>query len=136
MGLDMYLTGDKFFPTCQDNLPRALVDGFPVSSQKLDLGQWRKHWALHNYITDNFNPEDTYSVEIEAKDLRKIADVVALGELVDPNDGGEMPHYQARYDYHREPEQVAKTVGILRKAADWLDAPSDCWKSVEYYGSW
>ena len=55
MGLDMYLTGDKFVPDYQDKLPRAKVDSYPVESQRLKLGYWRKHWALHNYIEANYN---------------------------------------------------------------------------------
>ena len=55
MGLDMYLTGDKFVPDYQDKFPRAKVDSYPVESLRLQLGYWRKHWALHNYIEANYN---------------------------------------------------------------------------------
>ena len=41
MGLDMYLTGDKFVPEYQDKFPRAKVDSYPVESQRLKLGYWR-----------------------------------------------------------------------------------------------
>ncbi len=53
MGLDMYLTGKKFIPNHEGN-QRPIVDGYEVSSMDLDLGQWRKHWALHYYIEKNY----------------------------------------------------------------------------------
>tara|TARA_R110002072_G_scaffold9099_3_gene44636 strand:- start:2911 stop:3303 length:393 start_codon:yes stop_codon:yes gene_type:complete len=128
MGLDMYLTGDKFVPEHQDNLPRAKVDSYPVESQRLKLGYWRKHWALHNYINDNYG--DGYKIELNSDNLREISEAVEHGHLLDAN-------YRDEIDaYHKEPEQVAKTAKILADAADWLDKEDNTWKSVEYYGSW
>ena len=131
MGLDMYLTGDKFVPDYQDKLPRAKVDSYPVESQRLKLGYWRKHWALHNYIEDNYNNgESLGKVELESDDLRKIADAVEQGDLLDAG-------YREEIDaWHKEPEKVAETLKILRDAADWLDKEDNTWKTVEYYGSW
>ena len=131
MGLDMYLTGDKFVPEHQDNLPRAKVDSYPVESQRLKMGYWRKHWALHNYIEDNYNDgESLGKVELESDDLRKIADAVEQGDLLDAG-------YREEIDaWHKEPEKVAETLKILRDAADWLDKEDNTWKTVEYYGSW
>ena len=131
MGLDMYLTGDKFVPEHQDNLPRAKVDSYPVESQRLKLGYWRKHWALHNYIEANYNDGDCcVKVDLGPIALREIADAVEQGELPDANYSDEVDAC------HKEPDQVAKTVKILRDAADWLDTLDHTWKSVEYYGSW
>jgi len=130
MGLDMYLTGDKFVPEHQDNLPRAKVDSYPVESQRLKIGYWRKHWALHNYIMDMIHPKDGAKIELDADELRTIADAVEQGKLIDPN-------YRDEIDaYHKEPDQVAATVKTLRDAADWLEKDDNTWKSVEYYGSW
>ena len=131
MGLDMYLTGDKFVPDYQDKLPRAKVDSYPVESQRLKLGYWRKHWALHNYIEDNYNNgESLGKVELESDDLRKIADAVEQGDLLDAG-------YREEIDaWHKEPEKVAETLKILRDAADWLEKEDNTLKTVEYYGSW
>jgi len=131
MGLDMYLTGDKFVPEHQDNLPRAKVDSYPVESQRLKIGYWRKHWALHNYIEANYNDgESLGKVELGPISLREIADAVEQGKLIDPN-------YSEGIDaWHKEPEKVAETLKILRDAADWLEKDDNTWKSVEYYGSW
>ena len=130
MGLDMYLTGDKFVPEHQDNLPRAKVDSYPVESQRLQMGYWRKHWALHNYINDNYCEDGSVKIELESDDLRKIADAVEQGDLLDAG-------YREEIDaWHKEPEKVAETLKILRDAADWLEKKDNTWKSVEYYGSW
>jgi hypothetical protein len=130
MGLDMYLTGDKFVPEHQDNLPRAKVDSYPVESQRLKIGYWRKHWALHNYIMDMTHPIDDAKIELDADELRTIADAVEQGKMPDAD-------YRDEIDaYHKEPDQVAATVKTLRDAADWLEKDDNTWKSVEYYGSW
>ena len=130
MGLDMYLTGDKYVPEHQDNLPRAKVDSYPVESQRLQMGYWRKHWALHNYINDNYCEDGSVKIELESDDLRKIADAVEQGDLLDAG-------YREEIDaWHKEPEKVAETLKMLRDAADWLDKEDNTWKSVEYYGSW
>ena len=39
-------------------------------------------------------------------------------------------------DYHREPEEIAKTAKIFRDAAAWLQREDGFWRDVEYYGSW
>ena len=130
MGLDMYLTGDKFVPDYQDKLPRAKVDSYPVESQRLKLGYWRKHWALHNYIMDMTHPIDDAKIELDADELRTIADAVEQGKMPDAD-------YRDEIDaYHKEPDQVAATVKTLRDAADWLEKDDNTWKTVEYYGSW
>ena len=128
MGLDMYLTGDKFVPEHQDNLPRAKVDSYPVESQRLKMGYWRKHWALHKYIEESY-VKSGGKVLLEADFLREIADAVEQGKLPDANYSDEVDAH------HKEPDQVAKTAKILRDAADWLDKEDNTWKTVEYYGS-
>lgn len=132
MGLDMYLTGDKYAPSFGDN-KREVVDGYEVESQRLRMGYWRKHWALHNYIDGNYESNSEGRVYLESEDLRDIGKAVADGKLVDPDDLEDMP-YRSVYDYWREPEQVRETVNTFRKAADWVDGGD--WRSVEYVGSW
>ena len=133
MGLDMYLTGDKYTPSFSDN-GREVVDGYEVESQRLKLGYWRKHWALHNYIEENYSENNGGRFHLESEDLRDIATAVEGGKLVDPDDLDDMPSYRSVYSHWREPEQVRETVNTLRKAADWLDGGE--WNSVEYVGSW
>lgn len=132
MGLDMYLTGDKYAPSFGDN-KREVVDGYEVESQRLRMGYWRKHWALHNYIDGNYEANSEGRVYLESEDLRDIGKAVADGKLVDPDDLEDMP-YGSVYAYWREPEQVRETVNTFRKAAEWVDGGD--WRSVEYVGSW
>jgi len=135
MGLDMYLTGDKFTPTHDNKHKRALVDGYEVESQRLALGYWSKNWALHDFISEKYGDGES-KVELKDEELLEIADAVEQGLLVDPNDGGDMPHYQEVYAYHREPEQVANTVKIFRDAHDWVSRNDGFWRDVTYQGSW
>jgi hypothetical protein len=91
----------------------------------LDLGQWRKHWALHKYIE-----QDYVDKSLEADFLLEIADAVEQGNLPDAD-------YSPQTDaFHKEPEEVAKTAKIFRDAAAWLQREDGFWRDVEYYGSW
>ena len=119
MGLDMYLTGDKYAPSFGDT-PREVVDGYEVESQRLKLAYWRKHWALHNYIEAHYYSEGP-TTALGSGDLRDIAKAIEDGKLVDPDDLDIMPSYRNIYAHYREPEQVRETVDALRKAADWVD---------------
>ena len=49
MGLDMYLTGEKFVMGL-----KLEEDGFRLGSKTLELGYWRKHPNLHGYIVQTF----------------------------------------------------------------------------------
>ena len=134
MGLDMYLTGDRYAPSHGDN-ERYVVDGYEVEAVRLKLGYWRKHWALHNFIVERFadGDDNCCPIGLSADGLREIAKVVEDGKLVNPDDG-EMTHYQSIYAYHRDPEQVRETVSDFRNAADWVE--TNDWYSVEYLASW
>ena len=128
MGLDMYLTGKKFIPNHEGN-QREVVEGYEVSSMDLDLGQWRKHWALHKCIEQDY-VKSGGKVLLEAAFLLEIADAVEQGNLPEAD-------YSPQTDaFHKEPEEVAKTVKIFRDAAAWLQREDGFWRDVEYYGSW
>ena len=128
MGLDMYLTGKKFIPNYEGN-QREVVDGYEVSSMDLDLGQWRKHWALHKCIEQDY-VKSGGKVLLEAAFLLEIADAVEQGNLPEAD-------YSPQTDaFHKEPEQVANTVKIFRDAHAWVTREDGLWKDVEYQGSW
>ena len=129
MGLDMYLTGKKFTPTHDGKNKRAIVEGYEVSSMDLDLGQWRKHWALHKCIMDMIHPMDGAKIELDAEELLEIAEAIEQGKLPDAD-------YSPKTDaFHKEPEQVAKNAKIFRDAAAWLQREDGFWRDVEYLGS-
>ena len=127
MGLDMYLTGKKFIPNHEGN-QREVVDGYEVSSMDLDLGQWRKHWALHKCIEQDY-VKSGGKILLEADFLLEIADAVEQGNLPEAD-------YSPQTDaFHKEPEEVAKTAKIFRDAAAWLQREDGFWRDVEYLGS-
>tara|TARA_R110001592_G_scaffold69710_2_gene213927 strand:+ start:1084 stop:1497 length:414 start_codon:yes stop_codon:yes gene_type:complete len=134
VGLDMYLTGKKFTPTHDGKNQRVIVEGYEVSSMDLDLGQWRKHWALHNYIEANivtrqFYGEGDSKFVLLDEELLEIAEAIEQGKLPDAN-------YSPKTDaFHKEPEQVAKNAKIFRDAHAWVSHEDGCWKDVEYEGS-
>jgi hypothetical protein len=128
MGLDMYLTGEKFIPTHDGRHTRPIVDGYEVSSTTLNLGQWRKHWALHNCIEQDYVKSDG-RILLEPEFLLEIADAVKQGNLPEAN-------YSPQTDaFHKEPEEIAKTVKIFRDAYDWVNREDGFWRSVYYEGS-
>ena len=95
----------------------------------LDLGQWRKHWALHECIEQDYVKSDG-RVLLEPEFLLEIADAVEQGNLPEAD-------YSPQTDaFHKEPEEVAKTAKIFRDAAAWLQREDGFWRDVEYYGSW
>ena len=134
MGLDMYLTGKKFTPTHDGKNKRAIVEGYEVSSMDLDLGQWRKHWALHKYIKANivtrqFYGEGDSKFVLLDEELLEIAEAIEQGKLPEAD-------YSPKTDaFHKEPEQVAKNAKIFRDAHAWVSHEDGCWKDVEYEGS-
>ena len=132
MGLDMYLRGHKFTPTCTDTHKRPIVDGYEVESIDLTLGYWRKHWALHTYIQDHYNPRDDLpshreirKVHFTADHLREIAEAVETEHLPEGNS-----------EFQLQPEQIAKTIKTFKDAAAWMDRDDGFWRDVTYYGSW
>ena len=129
MGLDMYLKGEKFIPTHDGKHTRPIVDGYEVSITTLNLGQWRKHWALHECIEQDYVKSDG-RILLEPEFLLEIADAVEQGNLPEAN-------YSPETDaFHKEPEEIAKTVKIFRDAYDWVNGEDDFWRSVYYEASW
>jgi len=160
MGLDMYLTGDKFKRTefakdsngeiLRDEDGRALeanevlVDGYKCNSQRLEVGYWRKHAPLHNFIVNAFadGEDNCRPIDLTSENLRWIAKVLR-GEdknhgLADNDEchgfffGDDDWWDELRENAHEDAE-------IFDKAADWLDSDQqgdEYWHSVEYQASW
>jgi len=143
MGLDMYLRGHKFTPTCTDTHKRPIVDGYEVESIDLTLGYWRKHWALHTYIEDHYNPNDDRKVYFTADHLREIAEAVEtdhLREIAEVIETDHLPEGDRQIaktiEFQLQPEQIAKTIKTFKDAAAWMDRDDGFWRTVTYYGSW
>ena len=145
MGLDMYLSGDKYisqYDTTQrdeNGIPlevkRPVVDGFEVSSYKLDLGYWRKFAPLHKFIVQVFanGVDECQPIYLDADDLRRIANALRDGGLPDNDDcAGFFFGNPEFWDEDRaEGEKHAQT---FERAAAWID--SEAWNTVTYQASW
>jgi hypothetical protein len=78
MGLDMYLKGEDFLPT-YNNDERPMRDGFPVETYILHIKAWRKFAPLHCHIVNVYSDEghdDCEPIRLTSEDLRTIADVI------------------------------------------------------------
>ena len=145
MGLDMYLRGDKFISKWDHSqqkpeggsleIDRPVVDGFEVETYVLDMGYWRKFAPLHVYIVNEFadGVDECQRIDLEADQLRKIANALRDNELPNNNDchgfffGGDEWWDELR----SEGDKHAK---LFDKAADWVDETR--WASVIYQASW
>ena len=161
MGLDMYLTGDKFQRTQyarNDNgdilrnedggiipINEVFVDGFKRSSEKLELGYWRKHAPLHQLIVDAFadGEDNCRPINLHSEDLRWIASVLRgdASTSLPPNErckGFFFGNDEYWDELRAEPEREYDA-RVFEKAADWLEADQQnemFWHSVEYQASW
>lgn len=139
MGLDMYLTGEKFL-TGQDT---TTEDGYPVKERHLALGYWRKHPDLHGFIVREFanGEDDCQKIEIDQEGLRKILDAVKADAL--PHTEGFFfgssgkPNSEDEEERKWYQKRKADTIEILAKALDWLQTEEKTvWRSVSYCASW
>ena len=87
MGLDMYLTGEKFFPNFKVERP-VDVDGDPISQLEVSLGYWRKFGPLHAYIVDTFagGVDECQRIDLEEADLVAIAEAIMFEKLAKDED--------------------------------------------------
>ena len=145
MGLDMYLSGDKYISqydnTQRDEngipleIKRPVIDGFEVTSYKLDLGYWRKFDPLHKFIVQVFanGVDECQPIYLDAGDLRRIAAALRDGGLPDNEDcGGFFFGGPEIWDQGRaESEDHAR---VFDNAAEWVEGNS--LNSVIYQASW
>jgi hypothetical protein len=125
MGLDMYLTGEKYFHS----------RGWPEKrgqkkAERFDLGYWRKHPNLHGYIVEQFadGEDDCREIDLEADDIRQIIAAVEADEL--PATSG---FFFGTTDGSEKPEDLQ----IFQEALAWLQEPEEgVWRSVSYRASW
>ena len=123
MGLDMYLEGERFnsqvcWKTGEEIEDRPTRDGFYISCEILEMGNWRKHHNLHEYIVQTFaeGKDECQHIYLDAKDCRKIAEAILATDL----------------GHKLDREDNAK---IFSNAAQWLDS-ADWTRRVYYKSSW
>jgi hypothetical protein len=87
MGLDMYLTGSKFFPNFKVERP-VDIDGDQIQLLEVSLGYWRKFGPLHAYIVDTFadGVDECQRIDLEEADLVAIAEAIMFEKLAKDED--------------------------------------------------
>jgi hypothetical protein len=123
MGLDMYLTGEKYFHSRPEKRGQKKAERF-------DLGYWRKHPNLHGYIVEQFagGEDDCREIELSADGIRQIIAAVEANEL--PETTG---FFFGVSDGSEKPDDLQ----IFREALAWLEEPEEgVWRSVSYRASW
>lgn len=120
MGLDMYLTGRKFFWYATGRQDGRKEDGLNVKSLDVELGYWRKHPNLHGYIVNTFadGVDNCQEIELSADNLRQIIAAVKADDL---------PHTEGFFfgSSLGDKQEFDDTLKQLTKALDWLQAGDD-----------
>jgi hypothetical protein len=133
MGLDMYLTGEKFLMPDYHNQPATpQEDGFRLRSKTLELGYWRKHPNLHGHIVQTFagGKDECQTIDLRPDDIRTIVAAVKAGNL---------PYTTGFFfgSSDTSPESVANDIAIFDKALAWLQTEElRVFRSVQYRASW
>lgn len=131
MGLDMYLTGEKYFFTCPSDdarIPRE--DGFEVRNHILRLGYWRKHPNLHGYIVNTFadGVDNCESVFLDEHGIEDIIAAITAETL---------PYTEGFFFGATDGTEKGEDLRIFTAALAWLRAEEQgVWKSVHYRASW
>ena len=128
MGLDMYLTGEKFL------MARNLEeDGYRLRSKTLELGYWRKHPNLHGYIVQTFagGKDECQNIDLGVPDhIRTIIGAVKARELPDTTG-----FFFGASDSSRK--RRAEDIAIFERALAWLETDEPgIFRSVTYRASW
>ena len=146
MGLDMYLIGDKFRAGGVFNketqqyeaVEPTYVDGFKLSSERLQIGYWRKNAPLHTLIVNRFanGKDDCRPIELTPDQLRDIAHLLRSGKL--PTDEQSSGFFFGSEEWWAEcRENAEEDAKIFDAAAEWMEPCEDrFWNSVEYQASW
>jgi hypothetical protein len=127
MGLDMYLTGEKFVMSL-----KLQEDGFRLRSKTLELGYWRKHPNLHGYIVQTFagGKDECQEIDLGVPQFRAIIAAVKAQEL--PDTAG---FFFGVSDSSQE--RMEEDIAIFEKALAWLEADEPgVVRFIKYRASW
>lgn len=135
MGLDMYLTGRKFFSTWAK--PNRMEDGYPIERLDVALGYWRKHPNLHGYIVKEHGPkneegepiDDCTDIELDADELVAIITAIQEDQLPDTQGFffGTSPNKESMDKEEKEAFEAQKKedLDIFGRALGWLTIDHD-----------
>lgn len=159
MGLDMYLTGRKFFGY---NSKTEQHEGFEVETIIVAIGYWRKHPDLHSFIVGNYGPEIAEGVSVQAsatgadgverndncEDIE--LNMEQIGKIVEAIKADALNHGSVGFFFGESPKndddgkaeyeaQQKEDLEIFAKAAAWLTdlgKQDGVYRSVVYRASW
>ena len=128
MGLDMYLTGEKFVMNAE-----LKEDGFRLRSKSVELGYWRKHPNLHGYIVQTFADGKDECQDIYLGGSERIRTIIAAIKT------RELPDTTGFFFgvSDESQEQIDQDVAIFESAIAWLETEEPgIFRSVVYRASW
>lgn len=144
MGLDMYLhtrrfdhSGSRWEP---ENDKRPTHNGWPQQSLEYDVGYWRKHAPLHNYIVRNFaydGEDNCQPIDLSADQCRQVASWLrSKSWSTDEDDEGGFFFGDSEWWEHLKSE-ADEDATTFERVADWLEQDEpDMWRSCNYQASW
>ena len=145
MGLDMYLNGVKAHRQYPQNIHdwdedmdnRPQMDGYPVTSTRIDIGYWRKHADLHGYIVNTFadGKDECQEIELSAENCKQIAEAVANNKLPH-TEGFFFGNQEIRDEYELESVTHAKVWIDASKWMEDIDKDTEYGRYVVYQASW
>ena len=136
MGLDMYLSGEKFHwsSITEPNGAVRQEDGYPVETVSLRLGYWRKHPNLHGYIVQEFagGVDDCREIRLNEENIRQIIDAIKNQDL---------PETSGFFFGESDGSEDAESIKIFNDALAWIDLPNAdngmrVSRTVVYRASW
>ena len=137
MGLDMYLTGEKFFPSHKIDRPLDL-DGDRIQQSEIELGYWRKFAPLHIFIVNTFadGVDECQRIDLEEADLVAIAEAIMADTLAKDEDSTGC-FFGSPEMWAEDRADKAKHAATFVAASEWLrQQPESQWRSVYYQASW
>jgi hypothetical protein len=136
MGLDMYLEGELWQWNSTNGGGATRATDKLIKSIRVELGYWRKHHNLHQYIIQEFadNVDNYEDVDLDGDILRKLIEHLEQEPLLRSEQVQE-PIYS-----DEEGEDRAGTLKQLKGALNWLNATDgeyQGWtRTVFYRASW
>jgi hypothetical protein len=124
MGLDMYLTGDRYFHK-RSRRRRGIK-----KAELIDLGYWRKHPNLHGYIVETFadGEDKCQEINLSADGIRQIIAAIEDAKL---------PETTGFFFGESDGSENGRDWRIFCDALAWLEADDPkAWRSIYYQASW
>ena len=123
MGLDMYLTGERYFWKREYKRGERKAD-------LIDLGYWRKHPNLHGFIVEAFadGEDDCRKIDLNGDRIRQIIAAVEAAAL---------PHTTGFFFGESDGSEKEEDLIILHEALRWLETEEkDVKRYIYYQASW